>query len=356
MAEIDTLLSRMADMDASDLHLKVGAQPCFRMRGDLERFEGRAALTHDDIDRMAGEILSELQRRRWRERGEIDFGYGDAHSGRFRVAYYHDRHGPAAAFRRIPGSIPELRDLNLPESIGDFAHLPGGLVLVTGATGSGKTTTLASLLDVINTHYRKHIITLEDPVEYLLESKKSLVHQRAVHDDVPDFAPGIRAAMRETPDVLMIGELRDTDSVRQALSAAELGTLIFATLHTNGAAASCDRIIDVFPADEQPQMRAMLAQSLAGVLSQVLLKRIDRPGRIPAVEVLVGGPAVSTLIRENKVHEIPSVMQVGHAQKMQTLDDALESLVRRRVVSPEEAYGYARNKPRFEQLLSPAAR
>ena len=224
--------------------------------------------------------------------------------------------------------------------------------MVTGATGSGKTTTLASLVDIVNSNYRKHIISLEDPIEYLHESRMSLVQQRGLHYDIRDFASGIVDALKEDPDVLLIGEMRDLETIRLALTAAELGVLVFSTLHTNGAGESCDRIIDVFPDEEQPQIRAMLSQSLAGVVSQALLRRADGTGRLPAVEVLVATAAVRSLIRENKIHEMASVLQMGRAQGMRLLDDSLHDLVARKLVDPEEAYAYARGKSRFEPFLA----
>lgn len=351
MARIDRLLDRMKEKEASDLHLKVGMKPRFRVRGDLQDVEGTSPLSRDQLDSMTREILTEEQEKLYRDAGEIDFAYGDVKSGRFRCNYFQEHRGPAAVFRRIPVQIPTLKELNLPPVLENLVHLRGGLVLVTGPTGSGKTSTLAALLDIINSTQRKHIITLEDPIEYLHPSKKSVVHQRGLHYDMTDFATGIRAALREDPDILLIGEMRDLETIQLALTAAEVGCIVFATLHTNGAQDSIDRIIDVFPADEQPQIRAMLSQGLAGVVSQVLLARTDQPGRMPATEVLFGNPAVSNLIREAKVQEITSTIQAGKQQGMHTLDDSLMGLVNKKMVSPEEAYSYAENKSWFEQFL-----
>jgi twitching motility protein PilT len=351
MAAIDALLKRMKDADASDLHLKVGARPRYRVHGNLVDVEGTAALSREQVDAMTREILTEEQEKLYREEGEIDFAYGDPRAGRFRCNYFQEHRGPAAAFRRIPIQIPTLKELSLPASLESLAHIRSGLVLVTGPTGSGKTSTLAALIDLVNTQYRKHIITLEDPIEYLHANKKSVVHQRGLHYDITDFASGIRAALREDPDIVLIGEMRDLETIRLALTAAEVGAVTFATLHTNGAAQSVDRIIDVFPSDEQPQIRAMLGQALAGVVSQVLLRRIDAAGRIPATEVLFGSPAVSNLIREAKTQEITSAIQAGKQQGMHTMDDSLSGLVNRRQVDPEEAFSYAENKGWFEQFL-----
>jgi twitching motility protein PilT len=351
MAAIDGLLHRMKDAEASDLHLKSGLRPRYRVHGYLADVEGAAPLTRDQVDAMTRELLTEEQDRYFREAGEIDFAYGDLKSGRFRCNFFQDHNGPAASFRRLPIQIPTLKDLNLPPVLESFIHIRSGLVLVTGPTGSGKTSTLAALLDLVNTEYRKHIITLEDPIEYLHPSKKSVIHQRGLHYDITDFASGVRAALREDPDLLLIGEMRDLETIRLALTAAEVGCITLATLHTNGAAQTVDRIIDVFPADEQPQVRAMLSQSLGGVVSQVLLRRTDKEGRVPATEVLIGNPAVSNLIRENKVQEMTSVIQAGKSQGMHTLDESLMSLVTKKMVDPEEAFSYAENKGWFEQFL-----
>lgn len=351
MAQIDQYLQLMGKADASDLHMKVGYKPRFRVSGELSEVEGSEALTREGLDAMTREILSEEQDRWYREAGEIDFAYGDIKFGRYRCNYFQEHWGPAAVFRRIPVVVPSLKELNLPAALESLIHLRGGMILITGPTGSGKTSTLASLIDLVNTQYRKHIITLEDPIEYLHPSKKSVVHQRGLHYDISDFPSGLRAALREDPDILLIGEMRDLETIRLALTAAEVGSLVFATLHTNGAVQSVDRIIDVFPGDEQAQIRAMLSQSLQGVISQVLLKRVDTGGRIPATEVMFGSPAVSNLIRENKIQDITSVIQGGKQQGMHTLDDSLVQLVTKKLVDPEEAFSYAENKGWFEQYV-----
>jgi twitching motility protein PilT len=351
MAQIDRLLHMMKGAGASDLHLKSGSRPRYRVNGELRDVEGSDVYSADQVGKMIREICSEEQDRWFTESGEIDFAYGDVKSGRFRCNYFQEHWGPAAVYRRIPVEVPSLKDLNMPAQLESLVHLRGGIVLVTGPTGSGKTSTLASLLDLVNQQYRKHIITLEDPIEYLHPSKKSVVHQRGLHYDLVDFPTGLRAALREDPDILLIGEMRDLDTIRLALTAAEVGSLVFATLHTNGAVQSVDRIIDVFGADEQPQIRAMLSQSLQGVVSQVLLKRVDTGGRIPATEIMFGSPAVSNLIRENKIQDIVSIIQAGKQQGMHTLDDSLVQLVTKKLVDPEEAYSYAENKGWFEQFV-----
>jgi twitching motility protein PilT len=351
MAAIDPFLDRMKDLDASDLHLKPGMKPRYRIQGELKEVDASQAMSREEIDRLTREILSEEQDRFYQAEGDIDFAYGDVKSGRFRCNYFQEYRGSAAVFRRIPVQIPTLKELNLPPSIESLVHCRSGIVLVTGPTGSGKTSTLAALVDLVNSEYRKHIITLEDPIEYLHPSKKSVVHQRGLHYDIRDFATGVRAALREDPDILLIGEMRDLETIRLALTAAEVGALVFATLHTNGSAQSIDRIIDVFPAEEQPQIRTMLSLSVAGIVSQVLLRRVDTGGRIPATEVMFGNPAVQNLIRENKIQEITSVIQAGKQQGMHTLDDSLVGLVTKKLVAPEEAYSYAENKGWFEQFV-----
>lgn len=351
MAHIDILLRHALQLEASDLHLRVGQLPRLRISGRLEAAAEFDAPTQSDLEDLMGEILRPEQQEHYRELREVDFAYGTPETGRFRCNYFRDNAGPAAVFRRIPTVMPTLADLNLPEEIERLAHLRRGLVLVTGSSGSGKTSTLAAILDIINTSYRKHVITLEDPIEFVHPQKMSVFHQRGMHHDIHDFHSGIIDSMRQDPDVIMIGELRDLESIRQTLVAADLGMLVFATLHTNSAADSIDRIIDVFPPPEQPQVRAQLSQALAGVVSQTLLHRVDRDGRIPATEVLTATPAVGAIIREGKTQEIQSYIQSGKESGMHSLDDSLEKLIRRRVVDPREAYLYSRQKSRFDRML-----
>jgi len=351
MTRIDALLERMSEFDASDLHLKVDMKPRFRIEGKLHEVAGTTVLDSDGLTRLITEILTPEQRNQFEHTNELDFAYGDREKGRYRINCFRDYWGPAAVFRRIPAKVPTLAELQLPASVQQFAHLSRGLVLVTGATGSGKSSSLAALIDLINENYRRHVITLEDPIEYLHSSKHSVIHQRGLHYDINDFQSGIVAACREDPDVLLIGEMRDLDSIRQAVSAAEIGILVFATLHTNSAASSIDRIIDVFPPQEQPQVRVQLSQSLAGIVSQVLLPRAEGAGRVPATEVLIGNPAVGNIIREGRTQDIATVLQGGKSQGMHTLDDSLEALVAKRIVDPADACVHAHNKPRFERMV-----
>ena len=356
MAQIDILLRHAFQAGASDLHLRSGAKPRLRMRGRLEIATDFGDLAPQDLQTLMAEILRPEQVEKFAQRRELDFAYGTPDTGRFRCNYFLDHNGPGVAFRRIPSEMPTLESLNLPEEVGQFAHVRRGLVLITGATGSGKTSTLAAVLDVINENYRKHVITLEDPIEFIHGQKLSVFHQRGLGYDIPDFQSGIMDSMRQDPDVLMIGELRDVDSIRQALVAAELGMLVITTLHTNSAAESVDRIVDVFPPEEQPEVRAQLSQALAGVVSQALLHRIDRDARIPATEVLVSSPAVGAIIREGKSQEIQNHIQTGKERGMHTMDDSLEKLLKREVIDGKEAFLYARQKSRFERYLDPQTR
>jgi twitching motility protein PilT len=354
MPQIDALLERMEALQSSDLHLKVDMRPRYRIHGALEEASDLPVLGKDLLERLTAEILSDEQKQQLANNHGLDFAYGNPKLGRFRCNFFQDHWGRAAVFRRIPSKVPSLAELGLPRTVERFAHLKRGLVLITGATGAGKSSTLAALVDLINGNYRKHIITLEDPIEFLHPIKRSIIHQRGVHYDIKDFGSGIVAALRESPDVLVIGEMRDLESIRQALTAAEVGVLVFATLHTNNAAGSIDRIIDVFPPDEQPQVRVQLAQSLAGVVSQALLRRRLGTGRVPAAEVLVGNTAVSNIVREGRTQDLVSVLQGGKSQGMQTMDDALEQLVQQGMVDASEACLHANNKPRFERLVGRA--
>lgn len=355
MSRIDSMLEGMKALEASDLHLKIGLRPRFRVNGDLQEVAGYDVMTAAFMEDVLGELLTEVQRERFRADNEVDVAYSDVEGTRFRCNIFREYYGVAAVIRMLPARVPTLKELNLPDCLEAFAHLTSGLVMVTGGTGSGKTSTLACLVDVVNRHYRRHIITLEDPIEYVHQPQRSFIHQRSLYRDMKDFSSGIRDSLREDPDVILVGELRDLKTIRRAIAAAETGVLVFATLHTNSCVETIDRIIDVFPAEEQNQVRAMLSYSLAGVVSQVLLRRRGGEGRVPATEVLVGTPAVANLIREGKATELANVIQAGKARGMHTLDDSLERLVQSRTVTAQEAYTFAVNKLRFEQLLQPRA-
>ncbi len=340
----------MNQCGASDLHLKAATRPRVRIHGRLVDIEGAPTPGREELEQWMVGILSLEQQQTYFQSSEMDFAYHHPQLGRYRCNYFRDMMGPAAAIRRIQSSVPSLEELELPPVYETFVHLISGLVLVAGATGSGKSTTLAALIDAINHLYTRHIISLEDPVEYLHESRLSLIHQRALRTDFPTFADGIRAALRQDPNILLIGEMRDVESIRMALTAAETGLLVFATVHTNDAPAAIDRIIDVFQSEEQPQVRSMLSTSLAAVACQTLLKRADKEGLVPATEVLMITGAASNVIREGKSQDLQNLMQTSKAAGMHPLDDSLERLLMERKISGDEAFDHAVNKGRFARL------
>jgi twitching motility protein PilT len=353
--DLDALFHAVNSNDASDLHLRTGQPPRMRVHGELLKIDDAKPTTAADLAAMRKRLLTPQQEARFERDGELDCACVDGEGTRYRANFFRDSNGTAAALRRIPALLRSLVDLSLPREAEQFAHLQRGLVLVTGATGSGKSSTLAALIDVINHRYARNVITLEDPIEFTHESALSVIRQRAVGDDVPDFATGVRDALRADCDVLLVGELRDLETIRAALTAAETGLLVFSTLHTNDAAQTVDRVIDVFPVEEQPQARAMLAECLAGVFSQTLLRRCKTGGRVPATELLIATPAVSSIIRDGRSHEILNVIQGGKSKGMHRLDDSLEKLVRDDVVDPAEALSVCRNRSRFERRPAPVS-
>ena len=344
------LLINMIDLGASDLHISAGNPPLYRMRGELVRTELPRMLPRD-IQESLYAMLSQKQREIFESEWELDFSYSVPGVARFRVNVYRQRDSMGAAFRLIPFQIRPLEELGIPQSVKQFSDLPRGLVLVTGPTGSGKSTTLAGLIDIINSEKASHIMSVEDPIEFLHSHKKSAVHQREVGGDTQSFANALRHVLRQDPDVILVGEMRDLETIQMALTAAETGHLVFATLHTNTAPSSVDRIIDVFPPHQQQQIRVQLASTLRGVVTQTLVPTKDGKGRAVACEVLVITPAVSNLIRESKTHQIFSAMQAGGALGMQTMDKSLADLVRRGVVSKEAAEEKSQDKDNFAQLL-----
>ena len=348
--KIDKLLDAMVENQASDLHMVPGLRPKYRIHGELVDVD-HEVLTPKMCNEYLLEILTKEQKAFFLKNRDMDFLYVSEKGNRFRTNYFLNYRGLAAVFRIIPTKIASFEKLNLPKQLERFAEFRSGLVLVTGPTGAGKSTTLAALIDYINSRYRKHIITLEDPIEFVHKNKKSIIHQREVGTHVESFHAGIIEASRQNPDIVLVGEMRDTETIKLTCSLAETGVLTFATLHTNNAAQTLDRIIDVFPANQQPQIRAMLSQSLVAVFSQILLKTADGTGRIPAYEILFSSFAVSNMIREGKIAEIHSYIQRGKSMGMVSMDDSLRSLLERGLITPEDAYMVAEDKARFEKYL-----
>jgi len=353
MARIDALFNMMKEQGASDLHLSTGNPPIFRQHGEMVRLNFKA-LGHDELKTILFEILSEKQKSHFEETRDLDFAYEVPGLARFRGNVMMQYRGIAAVFRIIPTKILTADELGLPEGVRRMTNFKKGLVLVTGPTGSGKSTTLAGMIDLINSTRKEHILTFEDPLEFIHENKQSLMNQRQIGEHTESFASALRAALREDPDVIMVGEMRDLTTIQLAMSAAETGHLVFGTLHTSTAAKTVDRIIDVFPTDQQEQVRAMLSESLKGVICQQLLKTAEGKGRVAALEIMLGTPAIGNLIREGKTFQIPSIMQTAKKDGMQLMDQHLLDLLKTKKVNPEEAYRCAVDKKQFEQYLTPA--
>jgi twitching motility protein PilT len=335
----------------SDLHISVNAPPSVRVDGGLRALPGVPPWDANKVNSAILSIMSEEQKQHFAEQLELDFAYTLSETSRFRVNVYQQRNVMGAAFRLIPTEIKQLSQLGVPERIGQFAQLPRGLVLVTGPTGSGKSTTLAALIDLVNSTRSDHIVTVEDPIEFMHGNKKSLVNQREVGHDTHSFANALKHVLRQDPDVILIGELRDLETISVALTAAETGHLVFATLHTQDAAQTIDRIIDVFPPHQQGQVRAQLAATLQGVVCQTLVKKVGGGGRAVATEVLVTTPAVANLIREGKTYQIHSVMQAGRELGMHTMDQHLADLVNAGQISHQSAYEKAHDLEDLKQLI-----
>ncbi|MFW5937160.1 MAG: type IV pilus twitching motility protein PilT [Desulfosalsimonas sp.] len=350
MAKIDAFFKLMNDQGASDLHLAAGQQPALRVRGEIERVKYKQ-LSNDDLRSMVYEITPEEKIKVFEETGDIDFGYEIPGLARYRANLFMQRNGVAAVFRQIPTNIMTVEQLGLPSVVAKLATLPRGLVLVTGPTGSGKSTTLAAITDEANRQRKDHIITIEDPIEFVHESKGCIINQREIGQHTQSFAAALRGALREDPDVILVGEMRDLETISLAIEAASTGHLVFATLHTSSAMKTVDRMIEVFPADQQPQVRSTLSDGIRAVVAQVLFKRANRKGRCPALEVMIATPAVRNLIRENKTHQLASSMQTGKKYGMQILDDAIMDLYNRGWISGEDAYAKANEKSRFRPLL-----
>ena len=344
--DISELLAFSVKNKASDLHLSAGLPPMIRVHGDVRRIN-LPPLEHKDVHGMIYDIMNDSQRKQYDESLEVDFSFDLPGLARFRVNAFNQDRGAAAVLRTIPSRVLSLEELQCPRQFADFSSKPRGLVLVTGPTGSGKSTTLAAMVDHVNNNLYGHVLTIEDPIEFVHESRKCVINQREVGPHTLSFANALRSALREDPDVILVGELRDLETIRLALTAAETGHLVFGTLHTSSAAKTIDRIVDVFPAAEKEMVRAMLSESVVAVISQTLMKIKDGSGRIAAHEIMVGTPAIRNLIRENKVAQMYSMIQTGIQFGMQTLDQNLLDLVRRNVVSLGEARQYAKSPDAF---------
>lgn len=330
------LLTQADDLNASDLHLTVGIPPTFRINGQLQTFDEQKLLP-DDLQRIVLQAIPEFRRAEFEEKRELDFNYSLPNRCRFRMNAYHQRNSLTLAARKIDAVIPTIESLNMPNVLYDLCKKPQGLILVTGPTGSGKSTTLAAMIDYINQTQAKHIITLEDPIEYLHGHQMSIVNQREVGSDTKTFANGLRAALRQDPDIILVGEMRDLDTISTAITAAETGHLVMATLHTSSAPTTIDRIIDVFPPHQQGQIRIQLANVLQGIISQRLFKRVDQKGRIAATEVLTHTPSIANLIRNDKVHQIANILQTSRALGMHTLEASIQKLLSERKIDFETA-------------------
>ncbi|MEE9331060.1 MAG: type IV pilus twitching motility protein PilT [Methylophilaceae bacterium] len=341
--DISDLLAFSVKNKASDLHLSAGMPPMIRVHGDVRKINV-PTMEHAEVHDMVYDIMNDGQRKVYEETLECDFSFEIPNLARFRVNAFNHQRGSGAVFRTIPSKILTLEELSCPPIFKEIAETPRGIVLVTGPTGSGKSTTLAAMVDYINENEMGHILTVEDPIEFVHQSKKSLINQREVGPHTLSFQNALRSALREDPDVILVGEMRDLETIRLALTAAETGHLVFGTLHTSSAAKTVDRIVDVFPAAEKEMVRSMLSESLRSVISQTLCKTKDEQGRVAAHEIMIGTPAIRNLIRENKVAQMYSAIQTGQNIGMQTLDQNLQDLVRRNIISVAEARGKAANK------------
>ena len=351
---LDELFRYCQDRGGSDLHLVTGLEPRIRRHGQLEAVEGWERLEAESLRALLREIVTDAQWREFDRTGDLDLAYGLEGVARFRCNFLEQHNGPSAVFRAIPQDVIPLADLKMPKVLGELAHLSRGLVLITGPTGSGKSTTLAAVIHEINRTYSRHVVTIEEPVEFLHRPIRSTFSQREVGVDTDSFSSALRSAMRQDADVVLVGEMRDLETISLAITAAEMGTLVFGTLHTNGAANTIDRLIDAFPTDQQAQTRITLAESLAAVVSQMLMPTADGKGRAAVVEILLRTSGLPNVIREGNTPMIRNIIQGGRARGMQLMDDALEELVKSEKVAPRDAYLKAADKARFERYLEDA--
>ena len=351
LTSIDDLLEQMVVLNASDLHVTTDSPPAYRVRGEVVRAAGFEPFTPDDTRSLLYRILSSEQQKVFELKRQLDFAYSLPGIARFRVNVYYQREAVGAAFRLIPQDIKSLEELGLPGTLHAFAEKPRGIVLVTGPTGSGKSTTLAAILDEINRTRAEHILTIEDPIEFVHKHKRCIVNQREIGPDAISFGEALKAALRQDPDIILVGEMRDQETISTALTAAETGHLVFATLHTQSAPSTIDRIIDVFPAEQQEQVRIMIATSLQGVVTQTLLPTADGQGRVAALEILLPDDAVRNLIRQAKIEQVYSIMQTNTARGMQTMEQALADLTLRRIVNPDEAFSHTNRRDILAGIL-----
>ncbi|MDO9110938.1 MAG: type IV pilus twitching motility protein PilT [Desulfatirhabdiaceae bacterium] len=350
MAKIDAFFKLMHDQGASDLHLVSGQPPALRINGEMERIKYKV-LDNDMLRSMLYEIAPEDKVKVFEETGDVDFGYEILGLARYRANFFMQKYGVAAVFRQIPSKILTAEQLGLPGVIPKLAMLPRGLVLITGPTGSGKSTTLAAIIDVANRSRKDHIITVEDPIEFVHQSQGCIINHREVGLHTRTFSAALRGALREDPDIILVGEMRDLETISLAIEAASTGHLVFGTLHTSSAAKTVDRVIEVFPANQQEQVRSTLADGLRAVVAQVLFKRADKKGRCAALEIMIATPAVRNLIREAKTFQIPSSIQTGKRYGMQLLDDAIMDLLNKGKIYPDDAYAKANDKGKFRPFL-----
>jgi twitching motility protein PilT len=343
MEKLNQIVQSAINLSASDLHLSVGLPPILRVDGELRR-QNEEILTNNEIIEFAKKLTTETEWNSFQEKGEVDFSFSNEEHQRFRVNLFLQSGKTSLAMRPISSNIPSLQDLSLPNVISQIVEAPHGLILVTGPTGSGKSTTLASMVDYINQTKRKHIITLEDPIEYVHTHKNSVIQQREVGTDTESFANGLRASLRQDPDIILVGELRDLETISTAITAAETGHLVLATLHTSSAVATVERIVDVFPAEQQGKIRLQFANVLVGAISQKLFPRMDTKGRIVATEILLNNAAVANMIRTDKIHQLPSVMQTSKAQGMHTFQTSLTELVRKGILSKSSVAPYVEER------------